>query len=500
MNKRPLKALCSLQVMSIIALLLTATTALTPPKLNATPASYKERLRGLENMVWTADPDALSELEYEATRIIQENPYSAFGHYLLAYLYLREFKDDPSNMGKLKKASELGQQATDLQPESSYGYLISALVLDIMGYTDNALRLVDPQLNTKISKSWRTNFLQAQLLAGSAEHKTTLTLLSDALRMEPSAMEIIAPYAVAILRDEYREIDAFKSALLSWSKDHESPIFEHSLAIALSEAGRYKDAVAIYESMLKKDPNNVDARINLGILLSEHLSQPKKGKARLVESQNRLTPADTEKHSLVMAQLAKIALREKSFEQARELFKKAILASPAPLEWLTFTHAIYNNEKRYEDLSLLLSELKKDLPGNGVIYAIHGELLSEHLVDHSSAIESYQNAILLEPNRSEFYNGMGLAYYRLKDLNKALSLFNHATKVDPRDATARYNEACVLAILGYSQRALGSLREAISLDPRLQLTAREDSDFNNLRSLRQFEDLVQDRNLSNVSH
>lgn len=459
-------------------------------------------MRSLENKVWTADPDDLTALEYDVTRVIQESPHSAFGHYLLAYLYLREFKDDPGHMGKLKKASELGQQAIDLQPESSYGYIISALVLDIMGYSDNALRLIDPSLNTKIDESWRTKFLKAQLIAGSAPQKETLQLLSEALQSEPSAAEIIAPYAVALLRDQNQNLDKLKEAMDSWSSLYESPIFDHSLAIAYSEAHQYDEAAKLYQQMLRKEPENVDAKINLGILLSEHLASQGKGRQLLKESLQQLSKSHphSEKLSLVHAQLAKLSLNEKDNANARKSFKSAILASPAPLEWLGFTQAIYSKHREFQQLSLLLHDLKQELPGNGIIYALHGELLSEHLLDQEAAIESYQNAILLEPNRSEFYNGLGLAYYRLKDLNKALSLFNHATKVDPRDATARYNEACVLAILGYSQRALGSLREAISLDPRLQLTAREDSDFSSLRSLRQFEDLVQDRNLSNVSH
>src|SRR5690606_24747905 len=95
-----------------------------------------------------------------------------------------------------------------------------------------------------------------------------------------------------------------------------------------------------------------------------------------------------------------------------------------------------------------------------------------------------------EPGRSDFYNGMGLAYYRMQRQEDALRLFKEATKVDPNDATARYNEACVLARLGRVEQAIGSLQEAITLDPRLVHTARKDADFANMNSNADFKKLM----------
>jgi len=127
-----------------------------------------------------------------------------------------------------------------------------------------------------------------------------------------------------------------------------------------------------------------------------------------------------------------------------------------------------------------------EISPTGVLYALLGETQSEDLQRHDAALKSFANAILLEPSRSDFYNGMGLTYYRMKRQEDALRLFKEATKIDPNDATARYNEACVLALMGRTQQAIGSLQEALTLDPRLVDNARSDKDFANINGLPEF--------------
>jgi tetratricopeptide (TPR) repeat protein len=125
------------------------------------------------------------------------------------------------------------------------------------------------------------------------------------------------------------------------------------------------------------------------------------------------------------------------------------------------------------------------------MHAILGETLSEHLSQHQDAISAFTDAITLDPERGDFYNGMGLAYYRAKNYPQALKLFAAAMRLDPKDAVAKYNEACVLSILGRRDEALESLADAISLDPQLLQTARKDTDLANIRSVPRFREITE---------
>ena len=74
-----------------------------------------------------------------------------------------------------------------------------------------------------------------------------------------------------------------------------------------------------------------------------------------------------------------------------------------------------------------------------------------------------QTRLFWNPNRSDYYNGMGLAYYRMNKNEKALALFREATEIDPNDATAMYNGACVLSKLGQVKDSLTALPRSIDI-------------------------------------
>lgn len=65
-----------------------------------------------------------------------------------------------------------------------------------------------------------------------------------------------------------------------------------------------------------------------------------------------------------------------------------------------------------------------------------------------------------------------------------------AVKLDATDATAHYNLACAYSLLERLSPALQSLERAIVLEPRLRLEAKEDKDFDNIRSDARFARLV----------
>ena len=90
--------------------------------------------------------------------------------------------------------------------------------------------------------------------------------------------------------------------------------------------------------------------------------------------------------------------------------------------------------------------------------------------------------------RSEYYTAIGLIYYKQKRYSKALGLFSKATSINPMDATAFYNKACMNSILGSKKRALDDLAIAFELDPSLKETAINDSDLKDIKNSRIFLD------------
>ena len=99
-------------------------------------------LRKLEEKIWTSPDSEIQNLQIEVTQLIQKRPKSSFAHYLLGQLYIRQFVKSPYEMHLLRQAAELGQQSIDLKPQKDFGYIVAGQVLDMMGYTSNALNMM----------------------------------------------------------------------------------------------------------------------------------------------------------------------------------------------------------------------------------------------------------------------------------------------------------------------------------------------------------------------
>lgn len=449
----------------------------------------------LEGRVWSSQDSQLSDLESEISKNIQISPHSSFMHYLLGQINIRKFMLNPYEMHLLRQAAEMGQQAIDLRPDKDFGYVIAAQVLDMMGYSDNALKLIDNTFNTKIKDSWRTWFLKSKIKAASHTFHESLSIYEKSLESSYTQTHVVIPHVIALI-ESHTEGEKLVSELRSWLKtSDDDSLVKISLAIALTDQGDYAEAEKLYKSIPAKDNYYIESMINRSILQYNYLNQRKDAQLTLenLRHSQQFKNLDSEKKILVLGHLANIHLLEKDYHKAEAYFVETVLGSPTPMNWVSFIHNSYKKDDKFKELANLMERLKHEIPGMGAIYALQGTILSEKLQQHQDAINAYEDAILLEPNRSEFYTGLGLAYYREKNMDKALDLFAQATRVDPSNATARYNEACVLSLLGRSSEALGSLKEAINLDPELISAAEQDQDFENIRELSLFAEIINKR-------
>ncbi len=460
--------------------------------------------RSLEVRVWTADEHELPALEHEVVRLMQINPKSPMAHHLLAHVMVRVFAKDPGDLYILKQASDLAQQAIDLAPKDGIGYVALADILDLMGNADRGLKLLDEAEASGIEPNWRFYFTRARLISDDAGSGKVLGLLETALSFVDAERKIIAPYVVAILQSEASG-DELIAKLDHWNKRFPSPLFDLTEAITDADLGKFHKAHELYGRIIKDDPSNKEAKVNDAILLYRDLKDGAKSAALfeqvLAEHKEDLSPSVK---AMVYAHLGAANFQRKAFEAADQNFLTAYTIDQSNLGVLEFVTRIYKDAKAHDRLVTLIRKLNDNAAGSGVLYALLGETLSEHLRKHDDALKAFSDAIVLDPERADYYNGMGLAYYRKKSFTEALKLFVTATEVDPNDATARYNEACVLSLMGRKDDAINTLAEALTLDPRLTPTARKDQDFHALQDSLKFRDLVMqpqsDPDSSGIAH
>ena len=472
-------------------------SALLSSQVAAVPLSA---LKELEVKAWTADESELHKIEQQLVKVMQREPDSAYVHHLLSHLMVRIYSKNPGDMYILKQASDLAQQAIDLDPSFSGGYASYAHLLDLMGNTDGALKLMKDAEGAGIEANWRFYLTRARLTADDSPTERTLNLLQTAISFTDTQPDVIVPYIIAVINTQ-KAPDAIVSSLEEWNQKYPHNLFALSLGVAYTENKEYKKAEEAYATILKKDPAQLEASVNLAVLQYRHLNFAAKAVASLESILAGRKTQDTTTN-MVRLHLGAAHLKTKKFDLAKAEFLETVSADPANMGVIDFVANSYRSENAHKELAGFLDNVTRDVAGSGIYYALMGETLSEKLGQHNDAIKAYKNAIILDPGRSDYYNGLGLATYREKNYDSALKIFIKATEIDPSDATARYNEACMLAILGQSDEAINSLAEAITLDPRLVRSAANDDDFKNLRGNIKFRNLMvgQDAPDSQIGH
>lgn len=89
--------------------------------------------------------------------------------------------------------------------------------------------------------------------------------------------------------------------------------------------------------------------------------------------------------------------------------------------------------------------------------------------ENDRAIESYSEAIRLNPNHSAAFNGRGAAYRSKGDYERAIADYDEALRLNPRNHEAFNNRGNAYRIKGNYDRAIEDLNEAVRLNPNYAL-------------------------------
>ena len=228
--------------------------------------------------------------------------------------------------------------------------------------------------------------------------------------------------------------------------------------LVLHQQGLFSEAHAIYEKILKIQPQHFDALQLLGTIAIQAKNYE--------ECVNLLTKALEVKTNYAPAHYnLGIALHElKHFEEAIVSFNKAISLKP---NYINAYNGLGCALKELNQFEAAVSSFDKAIGLNAnsaETYTSRGTDLLD-LKQFDAAIVSFDKAISLDPNDTDAYINRGVALHELKRLDEAIWSYDKAISLNPNDADTYTNRGVTLNELKRYEDALSNYDHAIQLNP-----------------------------------
>ena len=270
--------------------------------------------------------------------------------------------------------------------------------------------------------------------------------------------ELVAIYG----RPEFanKAIDEYKLAI---ENDPSSGYLSSGLAELYVRTGRIRDAVLEAQDIIKRDPNNLEARKLLGRIYLRSLGDLQAGTQsqeilkRAIEQYQeitRLDPDSSEDHLL----LGRLYRLDNALLKAEDEFKTAVRLQPASEDALTTLAYLYNEEGDPRRAAKVLSDVPEGAR-TAKLYSALGYTY-EQQKDYKNAIAAYKKAVDLDNDNLDSLRGLAQNLMNDNQTDAAQEQYKTLIEADPHDAQSYMRMAEIYRRNGKFDQALDSLKKA----------------------------------------
>ena len=216
--------------------------------------------------------------------------------------------------------------------------------------------------------------------------------------------------------------------------------------------GMSDKALAAYQSLLQREPNDVEALFQAGYI-SFKLNQLDQAKDYF----RKLAAVDP-KHAGGAANLAALEARYNEIHTGRNektqgiTLREVVQANPNSVEAHVNLGAQLITEGVYPE-ALTILERAVSLRPNSAAAQYDLGLAQIKEKKYEEAIISNRKALELKPEWADAYNNLGLAYAGLNRWKEAVTAYGEAVRLEPRYAGALYNQGIAYLKLGQNSTA-----------------------------------------------
>ncbi len=203
------------------------------------------------------------------------------------------------------------------------------------------------------------------------------------------------------------------------------------------QAGKLADAVSEAEEMLKRNPQNIEARRMLGRIYSRLIQDPQQSRInedrlkQAIEQFRKITEQDSKDLDswLMLGRLYKIAQNSVDSEKA---YKQALAIDPANEYALSGLALVYSDLGDTKSAVEMWKRLVEQNPNARTLRALAGAYEQVH--DYQSAAKTLRRALELAPRDVDMKKSLAEDLLLSEDVDGALALYSELAQADSKDA------------------------------------------------------------------
>ena len=416
-------------------------------------AGYREIAKYYEK---TGNEDKAIEYLQKATNTVPEDWESLLK---LATLYSKASKNEEAIPIYRKILELVGEDNAAVRRQL-------ALSMVEAGQNDEAIKLLEEMVASTPNDAI-LQVLYGRALIGNNELPKAIETLKSVQKENPDNME-----ANFYLGSAYERSNRFPEAIAVFTElleksDSDSDeykanrmVFQQHLAADYQEMGETAKAVAVYEEMVKRDPNprlyymllnayRVNRQFDKAIALGKEQFQKSPDNigigieyARALADASRIQEGIDVLNSMLLkdpgnvdiyVHLSQIYLQSKQYADAERVLR---LAEGKKLdnERLKFQLAtIYERQKEFDRAESLLEQILRENPRNASALNYIGYMLADRGIRLQEAVKYVEEALEIDPNNGAYLDSLGWAFFKLNDLKKAEKYLTQAADLIKND-------------------------------------------------------------------
>ena len=286
-----------------------------------------------------------------------------------------------------------------------------------------------------------------------------------------SLAHLYVELAQAYNRQDYltKAVEQYKLAM---KFDPNSSLLNSELAELYFQTGRTSDAMDELEEVIKRNPENADARRLLGRIYVRSLGEPGQGSPqrrsqgdtlkRAIAQFEKITELDAKdaESLLVLGRLYRLS---NDFTKSEATLKKALALEPENEEALVTLAELYSDLGDAKGAAELLEKLS-GRNNNPRLLARLGESY-EKSREHAKAAEAFRKALERDPKNADYMKALGSNLLGADQLDEAIKVLESAALADPQDPATFLRLGQAYRQKRDYDKSLESLKKAQGLAP-----------------------------------